>query len=72
MQAIRTNSLSKSYGDHTGVENVILSVPQGSAYALVGPNGSGKSTIINVDSGAGTPPLANTTGRRGFHSLPKR
>jgi len=49
MNALEINGLSKTYGNgKTALNNVTLSVPQGSFFALLGPNGAGKSTLINM------------------------
>ena len=46
--AIEVVGLTKSYGDHTVLDGVDLTVPRGSVYALLGPNGAGKTTIVNI------------------------
>lgn len=55
---IETEQLCKSFGSVIAVENLSLSIPEGSAFALVGTNGAGKTTtmrtILNIfrpDSG---------------------
>ncbi|MCK9901811.1 ABC transporter [Parafrankia colletiae] len=46
--AIEVVGLTKSYGDHTVLDGVDLTVPEGTVYALLGPNGAGKTTIVNI------------------------
>jgi len=53
--AIEVTGLTKSFGDHTVLDGVDLSVPEGSVYALLGPNGAGKTTIVNILSTLLTP-----------------
>ncbi len=40
--------VSKSYGDNIALDDVSLSIPQGSIYGLLGPNGAGKTTLIRI------------------------
>ena len=52
MTALLTiNNLSRSFGGLKAVQNVSLSVPQGSLTALIGPNGAGKTTLFALMSG---------------------
>ena len=41
-------NVTKRYAAHTALNDVSLSVPQGSIYGLLGPNGAGKTTLIRV------------------------
>jgi ABC-2 type transport system ATP-binding protein len=45
---IRTQGLSKTYGDVEALKNLDLQVPQRSIFAFLGPNGSGKTTTIKL------------------------
>ncbi len=44
----QTHELRKSFGRHEALRGLSLSVPEGSAYALIGANGAGKTTTIKV------------------------
>jgi ABC-2 type transport system ATP-binding protein len=46
--AIRTESLSKFYGELHALEGVTLHVPRGSVYGFLGRNGAGKTTTITM------------------------
>ena len=52
---LQINHLSRSFGGLKAVEDVTLSVPQGSLTALIGPNGAGKTTLFALMSGFLTP-----------------
>jgi ABC-2 type transport system ATP-binding protein len=45
---IHAESIQKAYGRHDALRGLSLSVPEGSAYALIGANGAGKTTTIKV------------------------
>lgn len=46
--AVRLSHVSKSFGDHTAVDDLSFEVPSGSLYGFIGPNGSGKTTTIRM------------------------
>lgn len=48
MEAIRTENLSKRYGDVVAVDGLSLSIQQGELFALLGVNGAGKTTTIKM------------------------
>ena len=45
---IQIEHFSKKYGDFTAVDNISLTVDEGSIFAFLGPNDAGKSTTINT------------------------
>jgi len=48
MQIVQTNALCKQYHQTNAVENLSISVPEGSVYGFIGPNGAGKSTTMKM------------------------
>ena len=48
MSAIRTQGLSKRYGDTLALDGLELSVAEGEVYGYLGPNGAGKTTTIRL------------------------
>jgi ABC-2 type transport system ATP-binding protein len=46
--AIRTQSLSKRYGDTVALDALELTVRRGEVYGYLGPNGAGKTTTIRL------------------------
>ena len=46
MNIIDIEHLTKTYGNHRGVTDLSLSIPQGEIFGFLGPNGAGKSTTI--------------------------
>jgi ABC-2 type transport system ATP-binding protein len=45
---IRTERLTKSYGEHRGIVDVDLEVHAGEVFGFLGPNGAGKTTTIRT------------------------
>ena len=48
MNSIELKNISKTFGKHIAVDNLLLNVPQGSVYGFIGPNGSGKTTTLRM------------------------
>ena len=59
MTAIRTEGLSKRYGDVVALDGLDLSIEEGSVFGFLGPNGAGKTTTIKLLTGLSQP----TSGR---------
>ena len=55
MEAIVTNSLSRSFGQRKAVDNVSLTVHEGEFFSLLGVNGAGKTTAFNCVTGVYEP-----------------
>ncbi|MBI2764610.1 MAG: ABC transporter ATP-binding protein [Chloroflexi bacterium] len=47
-EAVRTEQLTKSYGEQRGVFDLDLEVCQGEIFGFLGPNGAGKTTTIRL------------------------
>jgi ABC-2 type transport system ATP-binding protein len=52
---IKTQDLSKTYGDVKAVDHVNISIDEGALFGLLGPNGSGKTTMIKMLTGQTRP-----------------
>jgi len=55
MAAIRTEGLTKRYGDLTALDGLDLTVEAGELYGFLGPNGAGKTTTITILTGQRRP-----------------
>jgi ABC-2 type transport system ATP-binding protein len=55
MDAIRIESVTKTFGEITAVHDLSLEVQKGEMYALVGPDGAGKTTTIRMLCGITLP-----------------
>lgn len=45
---LEVRKIVKNYGDYVALNEVSLTVPQGSIYGLLGPNGAGKTSLIRI------------------------
>ena len=50
--AIEFTNVTRRFGDLTAVDNLTLSVPEGTITVLLGPNGAGKTTTVRLTTGA--------------------
>jgi ABC-2 type transport system ATP-binding protein len=57
---IAIDSLDKSYGDVTAVNDLTLDIRKGELFGLLGPNGAGKTTTISVLCGLLAPTAGST------------
>ncbi len=51
MLAVKTDNLTKCYGNFKAVDGLDLHVKKGEIYGLLGPNGAGKTTVIKILGG---------------------
>jgi ATP-binding cassette ChvD family protein len=52
---IRSEGLSKAFGDKLLMDSVDFSLPPGGIVGIIGPNGAGKSTLFKMITGTETP-----------------
>ena len=50
-ELIKTDRLTKHFGDIAAVNGISLSVPKGEVLGFLGPNGAGKSTTMKMITG---------------------
>jgi len=50
--AIEFSHVTRRFGDLTAVDDLTLTVPEGSITVLLGPNGAGKTTTVRLTTGA--------------------
>ncbi len=48
MDAVRISNVTKTFGTVTAVNDLHLTIPEGSIYGFTGPNGSGKTTTMRM------------------------
>jgi ABC-2 type transport system ATP-binding protein len=65
MSILKTNGLTRRFGDLTAVDGLNLAVAEGEVFGLLGPNGAGKSTVIKMLTTL-LPPTAGTAEVAGF------
>ena len=73
---VAVEGLSLRFGGVSALDDVSLTVRQGSIHAIIGPNGAGKSSLLNCISGLYKPQegaitmhVADASGARRAHSL---
>ena len=58
---LELKNIIKTFGSFKALDDLSMTVPQGSVYGLVGPNGAGKSTAIRVLTGVYRPDQGSVT-----------
>ena len=48
MNIVEIQNITKRFSDFTALDDVSVSIPQGSVFGLLGPNGAGKTTLIRI------------------------
>src|SRR5690349_19255196 len=48
MSAVVIDHVTKTFGRHVAVDDLSLTVPDGTIYGFIGPNGSGKTTTLRM------------------------
>ncbi|MEO5500176.1 MAG: ABC transporter ATP-binding protein [Ginsengibacter sp.] len=51
MALLQLENIKKYYATQKAVDDISLSIPEGSIYGLLGPNGAGKTTLIRMITG---------------------
>lgn len=58
---LKTNALSKNYGQFKALNELTMNIPKGAIYGFVGKNGSGKTTLIRLICGLSQPSSGDYT-----------
>ena len=45
---LRTQNLTKQFGEKTAVKNVSMQIKKGEIYGFIGKNGAGKTTLMRL------------------------
>ena len=54
MSNIEIQNLQKSYGTHTVIKDISLTIENGSRVVILGPSGAGKTTLLRLIAGLET------------------
>lgn len=59
--SVSVDNLTKAYPAHTAVDQLTMSVPQGSVFGFLGPNGAGKTTTVRMVLGFARPTFGSVS-----------
>lgn len=48
MDLIKIENITKTFTGHVALDDVSISIPEGSIYGMLGPNGAGKTTLLRI------------------------
>ena len=58
---LKVDSVTKTFGGLRALDDLNLTIEEGTVHAIIGPNGAGKSTMLNVCIGQLTPDTGTVT-----------
>ncbi|MGH2507008.1 MAG: ATP-binding cassette domain-containing protein [Ktedonobacteraceae bacterium] len=61
MNAIETNTLTRAFGSLVAVDELTLTIPEGTVFGFLGPNGAGKTTTVRMLSALIAPTRGTAT-----------
>ncbi|MFS0862819.1 ABC transporter ATP-binding protein [Fredinandcohnia sp. 179-A 10B2 NHS] len=55
MDSVKVEKVNKKYGKKTVLQEISLTIPEGTIYGFIGPSGAGKTTLIKLIVGMDSP-----------------
>ena len=59
MEMIRLEHVTKSFGEHTVLDDFSISIPEGEFLTVIGRSGCGKTTMLKMINGLNCPGFKN-------------